>query len=395
MAFLPNNMLEQAFLTGVSNARPSEEAVRQSYAGLDLCPFEDVDSRQVLWDVVYSENQLAGFYGPDGNAIPGDDMLFTTEMTNLIDIKAARALKPRDVLLLREPGTLATYAESNAPSQRGQLTRLENTITKYTNWCNDRVDSHVEYVIMKAVSEGAVVWPPVDNDGNAISNPPAHWNAALTLNIPFNLPAVQNQDVTTLTGYDGATGGGYVWTNHTNADPIRDIKVYKAYMLKVWGVNLQGGEILMSQLDLDEMVQCANVLKWIVGTNYDQTKPEYLDLEALNKIVMTKTGMTIKLYDASWTFRTRPSTSKREIVQRVDFLKSGKIILKPSGPLGKMLSAPQIYIDPMTHNIEFVQRKMGWSDWLTRPPYGIDMGVDLVAWPQFEHYDWCVLDIYS
>lgn len=395
MAFLPNNMLESAFLTDVSNARPSEEAIKQSYIGLDLCPFEDVGSRQVIWDVVYSENQLAGYYGPDGNAIPGDDMLFSTEMTNLMDMKAARSLKPWAVLLLREPGTLATFDSSTAPSQRSQLQRIENYITKLTNWCNDRIDSQVEYTIMQAVVEGSVTWPPVDDDGNAISNPPAHWNSELTFEVPFKLPATQNQAVTTLTGYDGATGGGYVWTDHTNADPLRDMQVYKSYMLKVWGINLHGGEILMSQLDLNEMAQCANVLKWIVGPTYQQTRPEYLDIETLNNIVRTKTGMTIKLYDASWTFRSRPSTMKRELVQRVSYMKLGKIVLKPAGALGKMLSAPQIRLDRASGNVEFVQRKLGWSDWLTRPPYGIDMGVDLVAWPQFEHYDWCILDVRS
>ena len=55
-----------------------------------------------------------------------------------------------------------------------------------------------------------------------------------------------------------------------------------------------------------------------------------------------------------------------------------------------MMTAPQ-----MTEERNWVYKKMGWSVQGRKPPYDIEMGVDLVTWPRFDYFDWFVLDVRS
>lgn len=391
MALLPNQMLQPAFLTGAVQEKPSKEAIRQSYRALTLLPWEDVPERQVLWDVIYSENNLAGFYAPDGMAIPGDEVLFTSMMTNLIDVKAARNLDSWAVQQLRDAGMPRVYkAGGSSNTVQGMQGRLRDHINKRLAWCNEVVDAQIEYIGMHAL-QGTVVWPPVDQDGNAISVPMPHWNADMTITVPFNLPAAQNQNASTLTGWQSATGGGAAWTNHTTGDPIKDLMLINQYMIKTKGVSMRGGRLIMSQVVVDHMAQCANVLKWLVGTDYTQTGTrEFIDEDTLKAIIKTRTGYTIETYDAQWTYRTKVPHTKPTI-QRVDFMKEGKVLILPQGEtVGTMM-------DTQLENMDgsWVYRKMGWSHRADLPPFPIQLGVNATAWPKFTQYDHFVLDAYA
>lgn len=391
MPFYPNDMLTSSYLIGAVNDRPSQEAIRQSYRGLDLLPWEEVPSRQVIWDVMYSENNLAGFYGPRGEAIPGDEVTFSTEIATLADIKASRMLEKWSLSILRDAGMPAVYkAGGSSNTVQGLSARVADHINKRLNWCNEAVDAQLEYMAMQAL-QGTMTWPPVDNDGNAIANPMPHWNANYVISIPFNLPAAQNQAVTTLSGYNSRTGAGLAWTN-ASATPFNDLDIANQYMVKTFGTQLRGGRVIMSSVVLNYLTRNTEIVQWIAGTNREQPGARgFASVEEIEQAIKTRFGWTLEMYDSQWTYRTHnPGT--RPTIQRIDFLTEGKVlILPPGGPVGRIMTAQQ----ESEPNGQWVYGKMGWSYTAPKPPYDVELGVNLVAWPRFEHYDWFVLDAYN
>lgn len=398
MAFYPNHFLSSAYLIGAVNGRPSKEAIRQNYIGLGLLPWDEVPERQVVWDVMESENNLAGVFAPKDQAVPGDDLLFSSVYANMIDVKASRMLESWAVQQLRDPGMPSVYKAGGAATAiKGMQQRLRDHFNKRLAWSNQVVDSQIEYFALHAL-QGNIVWPPVDNNGAAITYPMPHWNAKMPVNVTFPLPAGQNQAATTLAGYvtggSARSGGGAAWTDATNADPLKDLRVINEYVSKTLGIRLQGGRILMPTTVLNYMLECDNVLKWIAGTDYTQTGTRQYASEAnLKAFIQTQVGWTIETYDAQWTFRTR-SPGTKPTITRVDFLKDGYIIILPPGEtMGHMMTAP-LQSSPGASGT-WVYGKMGWKYENPKPPFEIEVGVNVVAWPRFDFYDWFLMDCYN
>jgi hypothetical protein len=392
MTFMPNDMLSTAYITGVVSDKPSREAAAQRYIGLSLLPWEDVFSRTVMWDTVYSENNLAGFYSPEGQAIPGDDVLFGTEMTNMIDVKAARNLDTWVVQTLREPGMQTVFKIGDTV---GSIQDLKRRMTEHINsriaWCQNSVDAQIEYITIKAISENEVVWPPVDDAGSAISAPMPHWNYNMSFTAPFNLPARQRQDVTGLLGWNNEVGGGVAWNHHATANPILDLQVATRYLAKAKGISMNGGTAIMSTVTFWHMCQCVKVLDWILGAAPRASNAQFADFTAIENAVKTLTHLNIELYDAQWTYRARGANAQPDITP-VSFLKEGKVILLPAGErsVGTLMNAAML-----TKENNWVHRKMGWSKQFDEPPYPVKMGVNAAVWPKFMTYDWLTLTAHT
>lgn len=390
MALLPNDMLTAAYLIGAVNARPSREAIRQQYQGLSLLPWQEVPERNVIVDVMYSENNLAGFSDPRGQAIPGDDMLFSSMVSSLIDIKASRTLESWSIQQLRDAGMTAVYkAGGGSNTIQGMQGRLKDHINKALAWCNDAIDSQIEYIAMQAL-QGSVVWPPLDNTGSTIASPMPHWNSNMALNVPFPLPANQVQNATTLTGYNGRTGAGKNWKD-ADATPFDDLDIINEYMLKTFGINMRGGKMVMSSVTLNYLTRNTSIVNWLAGKNFEQPGArQFADLASLQNAITTQFGWTIQTYDSQWTYRSNNPGTKPTI-QRIDFLKEGKVLIFPAGgPVGQMMTTQIEATDG-----SWVFGKMGWSYRNPTPPFDITLGVNATAWPRFDYYDWFVLDAYA
>ncbi len=391
MPVYPNNMLEPTYLIGAVNDKPSAEAIRGQYIGNRLFPWENTPERQFIWDVMYSENNLAGVYDERGDAIPGDEMLFSSMIGNLIDIKASRTLDSWTTRAMRDAGMPAVYKGAAGGSflMSSIEARMKANINKLVADCNNRVDAQIEYFAMHAL-QNSVVWPPVDNAGAAITTPMESWNYKMTFTVPFGLPALQNQNVTTLTGYNGAVGGGVAWSTHATANPILDLDVVDEYMAKTKGIGMRGGTVIMDSTTLRHLAQCTNVLNWLVGTQYTQSSaPNFADPEQLRTVIKTKLGWNIEVYNAQWTFRGNNPGGK-PTVQRVDFLHAGKVIILPNATssVGSMMTTAL----ESTPGGAWVYGKMGWSYQNPKPPFDIQLGVNATAWPRCTSYDWFVLD---
>jgi hypothetical protein len=393
MPVYPNDLLTPAYLIGAVNDRPSKEAIKQQYMGLSLMPWLEVPERQVIYDIIFSENNLAGIYDPRGQAIPGDDVLFSSMIANLVDIKATRTLDSWTTQQIRDPGMPYVYkAGGSSNVVKGMQQRLKDKINTRVAWCNEAVDAQIEYFAMHAL-QGTITWPPLDANGNAITglSRMPHWNYNVAMSVNMGLPAAQNQNVTTLTGYGGAAGGGVVWSTHATADPILDLETINEYMSKTLGITMRGGKVIMDSTVLRHLSRCTNILNWIAGANREQPGArQYADQGELRSLIKTRLGWDIVEYNAQWTYRT-PSPGTKPTINRVNFLQEGKVIIIPPGEtVGNMMTAPL----ESSPGGAWVYGKMGWSWQDVKPPYDIEVGVNCVAWPSFAHnVDWFVLTV--
>jgi hypothetical protein len=219
-----------------------------------------------------------------------------------------------------------------------------------------------------------------------------HWNANMIVNIPFNIPSAQNQAATTLSGWASRSGSGYAWTDLTNSTPFDDLDIINEYMIQQKGIKMRGGVMIMSEVDLGLLTRNSNVTDYILGANKEQAGARgFANLEDIFDTIKTRYGWSIQTYDSQWTYRTH-SPGTKPTISRVPFLDSGKVLIFPaSGPsVGHMMTAPQMTVDR-----NWVYRKMGWQVQAPKPPYDIEMGVNLVSWPRFDYFDWFVLDVRS
>lgn len=390
MAVYPNDMLTPTFLMGAIQERPSRNAIRQSYIGESLFPRKDVPERRLMWDSMVSENNLAGFYSPKGAAVPGSDLMFATHFADLVDVKASRYLDADILAKVRDPGMPAIIkAAGESFTVAGIVERVNSHIKDNLAWCDDAVDAQLEYMAIGAIT-GAINWPPRDANGVAIPNNMPHWNPEMTLSVQFPLRAEFQQNASTLTGYNGRTGGGYAWTN-ASADPIKDLEVIAQFMVEQVGIDPFGAKIIMSRSTLSQIAFQPNILRWITGVEYNGSglalngSPalQYADVSQLKNFIQTRLGYEIVTYDAQWTYRTLNKTTGVETVHRVKFLPEGKIVILPKGfDLGFMAMAPH-----ETQNNNWVTGKAAWYWQSEKPPIMREMGVNVVAFPVVNYPD--------
>lgn len=381
MAFYPNDMLTPTFLMGAIQTRPERAAIRQNYIGDRLFPVRAVPERRLMWDSLVSENNLAGFSSPKGHAIPGSDMPFATHFADLIDVKASRYLDADIVGKVRDAGFAAVVKNAgDSYAIRGIAERVASHVRDNLAWCDDAVDAQLEYMAVGAI-QGQILWPPRDANGNGIPNPMPHWNADMELTVNFPLNANFRQNVSTLTGYKGRTGGGFVWTNDS-ADPIKDLEVIAEFMVEETGIDPYGAQLIMSRSTLSRIAFLPNVLRFVtglvsVGVNNSVANPPYADIGTVKNFIQTKLGYEIVLYDSQWTYRTLNTSTGVETVNRVKFLKEGKVIILPkSFNVGFMAQAPH-----ETQAGTWVTGKAAWYYQSPKPPVEREMGVNVVSFP--------------
>lgn len=395
MAVYPNDMLSPMFLMGAVQKRPTREAIKQNYMGLSFFPFKEVPERKLTWDVVYSENNLAGFYDPKGQAIPGDDMLFSQAFANLIDIKASRHLDPDIANGIRSAGALALYrAGTNDPFLKARQANERQHLQDRIAWCDDAVDAQIEYMAMQAASTGQILWPPRDQNGAVISPAMPHWNADMPLAIVFPMESWKKQSASGLAGWNGrvngSTGGRLPWTDRS-ADIIEDMEIIAELFLRQTGLSMRGGTVTMSEMMLSRLAFNTTVINWVAGSTKEQPGArQYVDVTELKNLITTRLGWNIQTYDAQWTFRTSVAGTK-PTVNRVSFMNPNKVIFKPAGVsnLGSMATTYLRRADGT-----YASGKYPWSYETPKPPHEIEVGVNIVAFPIVDsgNYDWFILD---
>lgn len=391
MTVQPNDMLHRTYLMGLINERPdmSKDGYRQKYIGKSLMGWKEVPERRMLWDIRYSENPLAGIYGPKGEAIPFDNMLFSSMMADLVDVKAKKLIDPQIVTLIRSAGEITMYTGGSPGGWASAMrSRVQEEVTKAVAECDDYVDSTYEYLAVRSLL-GLIEWPPRDPDGNIIPVMPPHWNHEFKITFPYPFRAGMNQTVTTMTGFKGRTGAGLYW-DQTNSDPIDDLELINEYAAETYGIELRGGTIYMASSVLGMLAKRSTILQWIVGTNKEQPGArQYVDQEEIRSLVKTRLGWNIQTYDAHWTYRVHVDGTK-PVVNRVRFMPRNKIIIVPPGGLPNAFMGTAPILD---ENGNWVYGKMPWSYTQPKPNYEIEVGLNCVMWPVHQTFDHAVLAV--
>lgn len=393
MPVYPNDMLSPMFLMGAIKKRPTREAIKQRYMGTTLFPWKEVPERKLTWDIVYSENNLAGYADPKGQAIPGDDVLFSQAFASLIDIKASRTLDPDIANGIRSAGALALYrsAGNTDPFMESRQANERQHLQDRIAWCDDAIDSQIEYQAMQLASTGQIQWPPRDQAGNVISPAMPHWNADMPLSIVFPMESWKKQAPSSLVGWSGRvnTTGRVPWTNAA-ADVIQDMEIIAELFLRQTGLSMRGGKVIMSELLLSRLAFNSTLINWVAGGNKEQPGArQFIDVDEIKTVIKTRLGWTIETYDAQWTYRTSVVGTKPTI-DRVSFMNPNKVIFIPAGvtSLGNMATTYLRRADGT-----YASGKYPWSYETPKPPHEIEVGVNIVAFPIVQtNYDWFILN---
>ncbi len=379
MALHPNP-LSLKFVTGVVQSRPERAAWRSQYIGSSLLPDRPVGGYELTWDVVQSENGLAGIYAINGRPVPGSDMLFEQKYAEVQNVMASRVIHPTDVSRLREAGELAVSRTGKAmleASQRKLRERIE--------WCDDTVDATKEYMIMRSL-QGNIHWPPKDADGDTITSLQPEWGN-VSIQIDYPLRETFNQEVTSLAGYESRTGGGYAWTDGTNSNPILDLEVIAQLIIETVGLDAHNSTIIMPGEVISYLGENAKIIAWLQGTEKGTNMVAFKDL---TDYIRTKIGYKIKPYNARWTYRTNIDSADGPTVNSIPFLDRGKILIIPDGAdPGYLAQAP-------SPDGKYKPGKYQWMVSDKEPPWETRVGVGEVCLPIPEHYDSIfVLDVFS
>jgi len=379
MALHPNP-LSLKFLTGVVESRPDRKAWRSQYIGTKLLPMRDVGGYELTWDVVQSENKLAGIYAINGRPIPGSDILFEQRYAEVQNIMYSRVVHPTDVAYMREAGEIAVSRTGKALLQASQ-----NKLRRLISECDDSVDATVEYMILRAM-QGNIYWPPLDADGNPITDLQPEWGN-VSIRIDYPLRAAFNQAVTTLTGYESRTGGGVVWSTTATSNPILDLEVIAHYMAMTIGMNAHNSTIVMSSEIMSYLSQNEEIISWLKGT---ERGTNFVAPADLMEYIKAKIGYQIMIYDAQWTYRSNEDAATGPTINAIPFLDRGNILIIPNGAdLGYFAVAP-------SPDGKYKPGKYQWMGEDKEPPWETRVGEGLVGLPVPEHWDsMFVLDVLS
>lgn len=367
MATFPNPLTTQ-FLDKAVKERPDTEAIRQNYLGLGLMPLKEVPDYELTWDIIKSQNHLAGIYGHDGVPIPGDDTDYEQMIADIINIMMNRVLDEQTVMVLRDPGEPSLRSRVVNAARTKAMRKLREKIAV----CDDEVNATIEYLIMHAL-QGSITWPPTDNAGNPIVSAPAYWgNASFTLSMGFRANFIQN--ASTLVGWASRAGGGQNW-QHASADPILDLEVISQLIVETTGMSMDGADIIMSRGVLSWLATRANVLTWFRGTDVGQ---KFVDTSKLKDFLATRLGYNLRTYDARWTYSVPSTSTGGDAETFIKFLAEGKCIILPKG----VLDGDRAYFAtaPSKGN-GWRSGKYTWHVEQERPPWEEEVGVGIKGFP--------------
>ena len=378
----PLNPLTPRFLFKVLEERPNEgkRGYRQQYLQPKMAPFKDFYERNILLEKTVEESNIAGLYAPDGQALPVGDPLFSTMALSLQDVKSTRHIHPAIVEKIRDAGELALFNAGNTGVSKRNKAAIMAEIGTKMGKCDDDVDVTLEYFTLRALL-GSIPWPPTDNDGSAVSNPPPHWNAKYSGTWTFPLPTEMNQDVASLVDYNGdaATAGQKKYWSDATADIIGQFRHVNQIGVENQAISYRNGIVIGAQSTLDLLAQNTAIKNFILGSDLTQTgSRQFVDNDTLDKFVKTNLGYTFMPYDAFFTYQTQvlgsPATKTA-----VRFLPKNKIIIIPPGGAGLVMGTA-----PIEHADEqWRPGKMPWSFKDPKPNYNREVGVNTIAWPVF------------
>lgn len=343
-------------------------------------PYDETPSTQLMWRLLRSEGNLAGFLSLRGNAIAVEDLQSDRVYADVANIGAAWYVDPEIVRQSLDEGADALVTIT--ASQRGQelVRSLTDYMTDGTTTCLEQIERQYEYMAVQALANHQVVWPPKAADGSDIAEPMEHWNPALEVNFTYSSTAAYIQNATTLVGWQGELATQVAW-NQPGADIVRDLHIMNHLMNKTHGLNAEDGSLICGPETIRAMALNDVFAKRIRGDDNTQEGAKgYLSYNKLRDFIVENIGWNLVKYNPKpWTYRTW--SSGRAVMNPVDFWPVGKVVIIPAGiELGSMMHAP--------HETQDERYETGLIPWMVKdrePPYIRRGGVRTIAWPTFPH----------
>lgn len=369
------NPFTRYFLRRVIERLPTAQAIKAQYRGLSLLPWENVYEWKITWESYKARNNLAGLYAVDGQPIPGHDMGFQSHFAEVATIMATQTLRQDDVMVLREAGESAIKTSATNAANARAMKKL----SKKLQWCRDVMDATIEYLIMWTL-QGQVRWPPRNEAGGVIANPPPYWGD-VSFSFTTGLTAAFQQAATTLAGWDSGSGAesgaGVSWQNIAS-DPIGDLEIINRHMRSVLGMPIRGALLVMDDRILSYLVKNTGILGFIKPTD---TSAQMLSTQDIETHIKNRLGYDIMTYSAMWTYEYNvdDDTVDRELIP---FMTPGRILIIPPwarGDLGYTADAVHEHSDGRYNPGLDI-----WSYKEPRPPYKTEVGTKRMAMPILE-----------
>lgn len=228
-----------------------------------------------------------------------------------------------------------------------------------------KLDNRVEWLIMRAIEDGSIVY----NDGK------------IKFTVAFGRPANQQNQ---------APAGG-LWST-TTSDPIGDIMAVQEYMYNLYGIRMTRAitsrRVLNSIVNSDRFAARTGMV--VGGTPSSPIDLNYLvsgwGPSAAQEILERQTGIQFTEYDA--VYRTRPVGSTTVTNHR--FLSDNKIYFLPDpadvDELDDTIGFGRTLTSPHPEGLW----QPGFYEWEreTVDPWGLDRGTGVKAFPLFPHLEW-------
>lgn len=344
----------------------------QTHIGLQFAPWMEVETDDVTFQYLngYTDGMApARAEDAESELAMKDDLWGGEGRASIIDWAQKDHYRASDISRFRDALEIAQQLASNGVLPRTVTNILDGFQTKVAR--DDarrrrRLDNRIEWLIMTALSTGAIAY----NDGK------------IKFNVDFGRPAGQ-----TLTGVNK---WDYSSTTH---DPIGDILRIQEYMFETYGVRM--GRVIASRRVLNSFMNSDRFIARstgvvVGGTPTSPIDPNYLadgwGPQSAIQVVSNATGVEFVEYDS--IYRTRPIGST--VTTSTRFFPEDRILFLPVEAdiaefddtdlgFGKTLTSPHPEGNWSAGFYEWEQAKID--------PWGQDRGTGVKAFPIFPHMD--------
>jgi hypothetical protein len=354
-----------------------ELPVPDNYIGLQIAPFLDVQSDDVIFEYIKGGLQegLAPARAEDAEAelAQKDELVYGQGRASLIDWSLKDRYSASDVTRYRED----LFLQQNAAGVLSQLNYnftgrtvddFQRRVARHDALRRRKLDNRIEWLVMSALSDGAITY----NDGK------------IKFTVNYGRPGGQHNQ---------APAGG-LWGT-TTSDPIGDLLAVNQTMLDTYGIKLTRG--IISTRILNNMWKSQNFLAAlglpiIGGTLNAPLNPNYLGLngytpEGALRVVEQATGITFTVYDGFW--RSRPIGG--QTFTRNRFTPDNQLILAPSeGDLGEIDDTEVGFAKTLTSPHPEGNWSSGYYEWEdeTKDPWMHVRGSGIKAFPVFPYMEY-------
>lgn len=394
MSASANLYLHRTYLQELLEKRPDrgKRGFLQNFIWREFFDWKTFGSRNILMERGRSQNQLAGLAAPEGQALPRPEVGGDTFLSTLMDVKSYAIVKPDIVQADIQLGELLVQGALNTNIGRMLQQKVEDYTTEKLNENEDVVDNMLEYLAIGAL-KNAIVWPPVDNTGSAITPAPVYWNPQISGTWNVGLASELNQDLSSLVDYTGAAQSGDLvrYWDDTAADIIGQLDIMDQICRQNHAFTLRGGQIVCRSSLIKHIIKNTDILNLLRGDDRSQTGARgFLTTKQLEDWFIVGLDYRFRFYDTFWTYETLTKGADYDPTTVYYLNENEIIIIPPEGVDGWMGTAP-LEQEDMSYN------EGGPMPWLYRrptPPYEREMGVHTVAWPVFrDNLKWVRLQV--